>query len=160
MEIPYAIPIFGHLLQLGDDHATAFESLWRQYKVSTFQVRLGNTRAVVLNSFDDCRRMYIGNQSSVIDRPVPHTIKSIASTKGLTIGTSPWNESTKRRRKAAGTALSRPKLSKYRTMLDRESFCVIQGLSANFKTEDISVSQLIQQFALNSTLTLCYGVRM
>ncbi|PQE29711.1 Cytochrome P450 protein [Rutstroemia sp. NJR-2017a WRK4] len=108
-EIPGSIPIFGHLLQLGDDHAEACEKLWRRYKKSVYQVRLGNTRAVVLNSFDDCRRMYITHQLSVIDRPVPHTIKVIARTKGLTIGTSPWNESTKKKRKSAdvGHAISR-----------------------------------------------------
>lgn len=68
-EIPGALPITGHLLALGDDHATVCEKWWRDYKQSIFQIRLGNTRAVVVNSFDDCRKMLVGHQSAVIDRP-------------------------------------------------------------------------------------------
>jgi phenylacetate 2-hydroxylase len=114
----------------------------------------------VLNSFDDCRRMYTGYPSSIIDRPVPHTIKAIASTKGLTIGTSPWDDSTKRRRKVAVTALSRSGLGKYRNMLDQESYSALRELTNHTKLEnEISIRHLIQRFALNSTLTLCYGVR-
>ena len=43
-EVPNALPIVGHLLQLGDDHATVCERWWRQYKHDVFQIRLGNTR--------------------------------------------------------------------------------------------------------------------
>ncbi|KAI9047432.1 hypothetical protein LZ554_008876 [Drepanopeziza brunnea f. sp. 'monogermtubi'] len=160
-EIPGDLPVFGHLLHLGDNHAEACEKLWKKHDKSVYQIRLGNTRAVVLNSFDDCRRMYITHQSSVIDRPVPYTIKAIAKTKGLTIGTSPWNESTKNRRKAAGTALSRPKLIQYKDMLDRESMFVMEGIDTLLQNQsEVDLSPLIQQFALNMTLTLCYGVRI
>src|ERR1700680_1574301 len=72
-EIPGALPVTGHLLQLGDDHATICESWWRKYRTSVFQIRLGNTRAVVVNSFDDAKRMLIGHQSAVIDRPTLYT---------------------------------------------------------------------------------------
>lgn len=51
---------------------------WRKYKnefkTSVFQIRLGNTRAVVVNSFEDCKRMLIGNQTAVIDRPKLYVI--------------------------------------------------------------------------------------
>ncbi|MCJ1250455.1 hypothetical protein MMC30_007683 [Trapelia coarctata] len=161
-EIPYALPFFGHLLQLGEDQATSFQRLWHRYQSSIFQVRLGTTRAVVVNSFDDCRRMLISHQSSVIDRPVLHTVGVIASTKGLTIGTSPWDDSTKRRRKAVGTALGRSKLKNYHEMFDLESYCVIRDLEKISKagTTEVSLKHLIQRYALNSTLTLSYGVRM
>lgn len=43
-EIPHAWPIVGHLLQLGDDHATVCERWWLSYKRDVFQIRLGNTR--------------------------------------------------------------------------------------------------------------------
>lgn len=69
LEIPGALPVAGHLLALGDDHATVCERWWREYKQSIFQIRLGNTRAVVVNSFDDCKKMLVGHQSAVIDRP-------------------------------------------------------------------------------------------
>ena len=55
-EIPGALPIVGHLTKLGDDHASVCEGWWRLYGHSVFQIRLGNTRAVVVNSFDDAKR--------------------------------------------------------------------------------------------------------
>ena len=106
--------------------------------------------------------MLIANQSSVIDRPVLHTNGVIASTKGLTIGASPWDESTKQRRKAAGTTLARPKLKEYLHVFDLESYCVVRDLvrNSNAGELEISVKHLIQRYALNTTLTLCYGIRM
>jgi len=34
-EIPGALPVVGHLLDLGDDHATICEKWWKKYKVRT-----------------------------------------------------------------------------------------------------------------------------
>ena len=162
-EIPGALPVTGHLLQLGDDHATICESWWRKYRTSVFQIRLGNTRAVVVNSFDDAKRMLIGHQSAVIDRPTLYTFHGIiSSTKGFTIGSSPWDESCKNKRKAAGQALGRPKLKDYFDMFDLESYCIVRDLvrDSNNGATEISVRPYIQRYALNTTLTLCYGIRM
>ena len=82
----------------------------------------------MINSFDDCKRMLIGHQSAVIDRPTLYTFHGvISSTQGFTIGSSPWDESCKvclcgsvlssnamkltrpkNKRKAAGQTLGRP----------------------------------------------------
>ncbi|KAF1729575.1 Phenylacetate 2-hydroxylase [Beauveria bassiana] len=162
-EIPGAVPVFGHLLKLGEDHASTCEKWWRQYKHSVFQVKLGNTRVVVVNSFDDCKKMLLANQNAVIDRPKLFTFHGlISSTQGFTIGSSPWDESCKKKRKAAGTALSRPALRSYYPMFDLESFCILRDMrkdSQNGQVE-IDVRPYIQRFALNTTLTLCYGIRM
>ncbi|EJP67927.1 Cytochrome P450 CYP504E1 [Beauveria bassiana ARSEF 2860] len=162
-EIPGAVPVFGHLLKLGEDHASTCEKWWRQYKHSVFQVKLGNTRVVVVNSFDDCKKMLLANQNAVIDRPKLFTFHGlISSTQGFTIGSSPWDESCKKKRKAAGTALSRPALRNYYPMFDLESFCILRDMkkdSQNGQVE-IDVRPYIQRFALNTTLTLCYGIRM
>ncbi|KAM3436973.1 hypothetical protein MY4824_004074 [Beauveria thailandica] len=162
-EIPGAVPVFGHLLKLGQDHASTCEKWWRQYRHSVFQVKLGNTRAVVVNSFDDCKKMLLANQNAVIDRPKLFTFHGlISSTQGFTIGSSPWDESCRKKRKAAGTALSRPALRNYYPMFDLESFCILRDVrkdSQNGQVE-IDVRPYIQRFALNTTLTLCYGIRM
>jgi phenylacetate 2-hydroxylase len=162
-EIPGAVPVFGHLLKLGEDHASTCEKWWRQYKHSVFQIKLGNTRAVVVNSFDDCKKMLLGNQNAVIDRPKLYTFHGvISSTQGFTIGSSPWDESCKKKRKAAGTALGRPALKSYYPMFDLESYCILRDMkkdSGNGQI-DVDVRPYIQRFALNTTLTLCYGIRM
>ena len=162
-EIPGAWPIVGHLLKLGDDHATVCERWWRQYGQSVFQIRLGNTRAVVVNSFDDAKRMLIGHQSAIIDRPTLYTFHGvISSTQGFTIGSSPWDESCKNKRKAAGAALGRPAIKGYFDMFDLESYCIVRDLHRDSRSGEveISVRPYIQRYALNTTLTLCYGIRM
>ncbi|GJN80009.1 hypothetical protein PLIIFM63780_003533 [Purpureocillium lilacinum] len=162
-EIPGAIPLFGHLLKLGEDHASTCEKWWRQYGYSCFQIKLGNTRAVVVNSFDDCKKMLLGNQNAVIDRPKLYTFHGvISSTQGFTIGSSPWDESCKKKRKAAGTALGRPALRNYYPMFDLESYCILRDLKKDSRNGqiEIDVRPYIQRYALNTTLTLCYGIRM
>ncbi|RFU34585.1 hypothetical protein B7463_g1714, partial [Scytalidium lignicola] len=162
-EIPGALPITGHLLALGDDHATVCESWWRKYKTSVFQIRLGNTRAVVVNSFEDAKRMLIGHQSAVIDRPTLYTFHGIiSSTQGFTIGSSPWDESCKNKRKASGQALGRAKIREYFDMFDLESYCIVRDLARDSKNGgvEIGIRPYIQRYALNTTLTLCYGIRM
>lgn len=158
------MPVFGHLLTLGEDHASVCEKWWRQYNQSVYQIKLGNTRAVVVNSFEDCKKMLLGNQNAVIDRPTLYTFHGlISSTQGFTIGSSPWDESCKKKRKAAGTALGRPALRNYHPMFDLESYCIVRDLQRDSQGGDgveINVRPYIQRYALNTTLTLCYGIRM
>lgn len=117
-----------------------------------------------MNSFDDCKRMLLGNQNAVIDRPKLYTFHGIISdTQGFTIGSSPWDESCKKKRKAAGTALGRPALRDYYPMFDLESYCILRDIkkdSGNNGEIEIDIRPYIQRFALNTTLTLCYGIRM
>ena len=162
-EIPGAIPVAGHLFKLGEDHATICEGWWRQYGWSVFQIRLGNTRVVVVNSFDDCRKMLVNNQNATIDRPKLYTFHGvISSTQGFTIGSSPWDNSCKNKRKAAGAALSKVAMRGYSPMFDLESYCIVRDLykDSNNGEIEISVRPYIQRYALNTTLTLCYGIRM
>ncbi|KAF2255966.1 cytochrome P450 CYP504E1 [Trematosphaeria pertusa] len=162
-EIPGALPITGHLLQLGDDHATVCEKWWRKYGHSVFQIRLGNTRAVVVNSFADCKKMLVSNSQALIDRPTLYTFHGvISSTKGFTIGSSPWDESCRNKRKAASTTLSRAMMKNYYPMFDLESYCILRDLQRDSKGGELEVSvrPYIQRYALNTTLTLCYGIRM
>ncbi|EXJ69876.1 uncharacterized protein A1O5_06949 [Cladophialophora psammophila CBS 110553] len=162
-EIPGALPILGHLQQLGPDHATVCEGWWRKYRQSVFQIRLGNTRAVVVNSFEDARQMLVGHQTAVIDRPTLYTFHGVISTtQGFTIGSSPWDASCKNKRKAAGLALGRPAMRGYFDMFDLESYCIVRDLFRDSKNGEleIGVRPYIQRYALNTTLTLCYGIRM
>ncbi|KAL9065184.1 MAG: hypothetical protein Q9157_007560 [Trypethelium eluteriae] len=162
-EIPGALPIVGHLLSLGPDHATTCERWWRKYNFATFQVRLGNTRAVIINSFDDAYRMLVKHQSATIDRPMLYTFHHlISSTQGFTIGTSPWSDSCKKRRTTIGKLLSRPSMKAYNPMFDLESYCIVRDLAQNSKetTTVLYPRPYFQRYALNTSLTLCYGVRM
>ncbi|KAI7277394.1 phenylacetate 2-hydroxylase [Hortaea werneckii] len=162
-EIPGALPIVGHLLHLGDDHASVCEKWWRTYKHSVFEIRLGNTRAVVINSFEDCKRMLLGHQSASIDRPTLYTFHGvISSTQGFTIGSSPWDDSCKNKRKAAGQTLGRPAMRRYQPMFDLETLCIVRDLVRDSQGDEkfLDIRPYLQRYALNTTLTLCYGIRM
>jgi phenylacetate 2-hydroxylase len=162
-EIPGALPITGHLTQLGDDHATVCEKWWREYGHSVFQIRLGNTRAVIVSSFEDCKKILVSNSQGLIDRPKLYTFHGlISSTQGFTIGSSPWDESCRNKRKAASTTLSKGMMKNYYDMFDLESYCVVRDLQRDSKGSalEVSIRPYIQRYALNTTLTLCYGIRM
>jgi phenylacetate 2-hydroxylase len=120
---------------------------------------------VVFNSFEACRDILVKHQNAVIDRPKLYTFHGvISSTQGFTIGSSPWDNSCKNKRKAAGTALSRPAMRGYYPMFDLESYCILRDLHRDSKASnpdmEIDVRPYIQRYALNTTLTLCYGIRM
>ncbi|KAE8441015.1 hypothetical protein EG329_006106 [Mollisiaceae sp. DMI_Dod_QoI] len=160
-EIP-GWPLFGSLLQFGTNHARVAGELAKKYG-PVFQVRLGNRRIIFANTFDSVRHLWITNQSALISRPTLHTFHTVvSSSQGFTIGTSPWDESCKQRRKAAATALNRPAVQTYMPIIDLESNVSIKELledSGNGK-KDIDPIAYFQRFALNTSLTLNYGHRI
>ena len=63
-EIP-GWPIFGNLIELGNNHALAAQK-WSKKYGPVFQVRMGNRRIVFANTFDSVRNLWITNQSALI----------------------------------------------------------------------------------------------
>lgn len=120
-------------------------------------------RIVFANSFDSVKHFWITNQSALISRPTLHTFHTVvSSSQGFTIGTSPWDESCKQRRKAAATALNRPAVQTYMPIIDLESNVSIKELledSGNGE-KDVNPIEYFQRFALNTSLTLNYGFRL
>lgn len=160
-EIP-GVPMFGNLLQLGEDHARVAASWVKKYG-PVFQVRLGNRRIIFANSFDSVRELWITNQSALISRPTMYTFHSVvSSSQGFTIGTSPWDESCKQRRKAAATALNRPAVQSYMPIIDLESCLAVKDMVNDTKggTVDLDPRKYFHRFALNTSLTLNYGIRI
>ncbi|KAL6860442.1 hypothetical protein ACO1O0_004470 [Amphichorda felina] len=160
-EIP-GVPVLGNLWQLGTDHARVAQRWAAQYG-PVFQTRLGNRRVVFVNSYSAVKHFWITHQSALISRPLFHTFHSVvSSSQGFTIGTSPWDESCKARRKAAGTALNRPAVQSYMPILDLESTASIKELARDCAgdTRDVDPSPYFARFALNTSLVLNYGIRI
>lgn len=155
-------PIFGSLLELGSAHASVAGG-WAKKYGPVFQARLGNKRIIFANTFDSVRELWIKNQSALISRPTLHTFHTVvSSSQGFTIGTSPWDESCKVRRKAAATALNKPSVASYMPIIDLESTVSIKEIFTNSKDGTIEVDPCayFQRFALNTSLTLNYGFRI
>lgn len=160
-EVP-GVPIFGNLLQLGEHHAKV-AAKWAKKFGPVFQVRLGNRRIIFANSFDSVKHLWITNQSALISRPTLYTFHSVvSSSQGFTIGTSPWDESCKNRRKAAATALNRPAVQSYMPIIDLESCLAIKDIVKDSEngTVDLDPRKYFHRFALNTSLTLNYGIRI
>lgn len=161
-EIP-GVPLFGNLLQLGQDHARVTAAWAKKYGWPVFQTRLGNRRIIWANSFDSVKHFWIANQSSLISRPTLYTFHSVvSSSQGFTIGTSPWDESCKRRRKVAATALNKPAVQSYMPFIDLESCVAIRDMYKDCMdgTIDLDPRKYFHRFALNTSLTLNYGIRI
>ncbi len=120
-------------------------------------------RIVFANTFDAVKELWINNQSSLISRPQLYTFHSVVSTsQGFTIGTSPWDESCKQRRRAAATALNRPAVQSYMPIIDLESNVSIRDIATDSKSGsvDLDPRRYFHRFALNTSLTLNYGIRI
>ncbi|KAE8386177.1 cytochrome P450 [Aspergillus alliaceus] len=160
-ELP-GVPVFGSLLHLGKHHARNCARYAKTYG-DVFQARLGNRRFIYANSFEAVKELWIKNQSALISRPTFWTFHDIVSeTQGVfTLGTSPWNESVKKARKAAATALNRQAVQTYLPFIDLESMTSINELFRNQKLDDdIDPNGYFQRFSLNISLTLNYGIRL
>jgi phenylacetate 2-hydroxylase len=118
---------------------------------------------IYVNSYDTVRHFWIANQAALADRPTFHTFhKVVSSTQGFTIGTSPWSESTKRKRKASGTPLNRPSVATYMPIMDMESTASIKELWENTSqgVAEVNPRPYLQRFSLNTSLSFTYGVRI
>ena len=120
-------------------------------------------RIVFANSFESVKYLWIKNQAALISRPTLHTFHSVvSSSQGYTIGTSPWDESCKKRRKAAATALNRPAVQSYMPIVDLESSVSVKEILADSSEGEIEIdpNPYFQRFALNTSLALNYGFRI
>ena len=78
-EIPGASLVSGHLFLLGDDHASTAEHWSEVYSSPLFQIRLGNRRTIIINSFDLAKDWSIKHQSALLDRPWLYTFHGVLS---------------------------------------------------------------------------------
>lgn len=80
----------------------------------------------------------------------------------MTIGTSPYDDSLKRRKKGAAVALNRPAIQSYVPYLDMESKTFIEDLFNYGKAgaEPIDPLPLIQRLSLSLAMTINWGVRV
>ncbi|GME26757.1 hypothetical protein GTA08_BOTSDO13842 [Neofusicoccum parvum] len=160
-ELP-GVPLFGSLFLLGKHHARNCAKLREKYG-DVFQVRLGNRRIVYANSFESVRDLWIRNQSALVSRPTFWTFHNVVSeTQGVfTLGTSPWNDSVKRARKAAATALNRQATQTYLPFIDLEATSSINELFQTIKSgNEVDPNGYFQRFSINISLTLTFGIRL
>ena len=124
---PAGVPVVGNLYQLGPDPAETLHQWGKRYG-GVYQIMLGNRPVVVFNSMQAARDVFIGQGSSLIDKPKLYTFHSVLSSVASSIGTTSWSESTKRRRKTAASAMNRPAVASYLPFIDELTKALISDL--------------------------------
>ena len=86
-------------------------------------------------------------------------LQVVSNTAGTTIGTSPYDESLKRRRKGAASALNKSSIQTYLCHLDSETRTFISDIAEGGFAGDREVDPLpiIQRLSLSLSLTMNWG---
>jgi 3-hydroxyphenylacetate 6-hydroxylase len=177
---PKGFPLIGNLWQIRKNAAEKYRQWARTYG-AVYQIQLGNIPVVVVNSAASAKVLFGQNAQALSSRPEFYTFHKVRSywlpctffrtdkvlqvlsnTAGTTIGTSPYSDSLKRRRKGAASALNRPSIQTYVTHLDLESKDFVAELLNYGKggLEPVDPLPEIQRLSLSLALTLNWGVRL
>ncbi|KEF55081.1 3-hydroxyphenylacetate 6-hydroxylase [Exophiala aquamarina CBS 119918] len=160
---PPGRPIVGNLWQIRQKDAPEQYRKWAKKYGPVYQIQLGNIPVLVVNSAASAKTIFNQNSHATSSRPEFYTFhKIISDTAGTTLGTSPWSESTKRRRKAIATAVNRPAVATYIPHLDRETRVFLsQALNdGNCGKTGINPMPLFLRMNMSIGLTLHWGTRM
>ncbi|KAI0391278.1 putative cytochrome P450 phenylacetate hydroxylase [Xylariaceae sp. FL0594] len=159
---PRGWPVIGNYLDIRSNAAVQYEK-WAKKYGDVYQVQLGNTTVVVVNSPAAAKALFMSNSQALSSRPVTYTFHKVASTTaGLTIGASPYDDSLKRKKKGIAAALNRPAIQSYHPYFDRETRAFISDLLRYGEAGAVAVDPLpmIQRLSLSLVMTINWGVRV
>ncbi|EXJ56355.1 3-hydroxyphenylacetate 6-hydroxylase [Cladophialophora psammophila CBS 110553] len=160
---PPGKPIVGNLWQIRQKDAPEQYRQWAKKYGPVYQIQLGNIPVLVVNSAAAAKAIFNQNSHATSSRPEFYTFhKIISDTAGTTLGTSPWSESLKRRRKAVATAVNRPAVASYIPHLDRETRVFLsEALNyGDFGKKGVNPMPLFLRMNMSIGLTLHWGTRM
>lgn len=159
---PTGFPLIGNLQAVRVNAAEQYRK-WAKTYGDVYQIQLGNVPVIVVNSAESARKIFGQNSQALSSRPVFYTFhKVLSNTAGTTIGTSPFNDSLKRRRKGAASALNKPSISTYIPHLDVETRDFVKEGLEYGKAGAVAIDPMpmIQRLSLSLALTLNWGTRM
>lgn len=180
-EIPGAKPFIGHLhLHGGASGFTdaRFWTIWgEKLNSELLQVRFGNKRVVIANSFNMVRELFVGHANQTSGRPRQYIFKHFVGEKhppsigvvcrlltfvvGFDLGTSPLEGSFKRQRTAGIKAAQPRQWPLHHRMLAREGYEVVQALvdDGDYGEKPIFVLELFRKVSMNIAFQLTFGKR-
>ncbi|KAI1773191.1 cytochrome P450 [Hypoxylon cercidicola] len=159
---PRGWPVVGNLFQQRDVIPAETYRKWSFKYGPVFQVQLGNTTAVVINSTRAAKQLFLGQSHAMNSRPTFYVFHKKVSKAVTSIGTSPWDDSCKRRRKLAAGALNRTRVDTYGPLLNLEAREFLKDLLSACRdgAVEIDFRPAVKRFSLNLSLTLNYGTRV
>ncbi|EZF22171.1 hypothetical protein H112_04905 [Trichophyton rubrum D6] len=159
---PPGLLMIGNLEQIQENAAEQYRQ-WSAEYGPVYQIQLGNIPIIVVNTAASAKTLFSQNSQALSSRPEFYTFhKVVSNTAGTTIGTSPYSESLKRRRKGAAAALNKPSVQSYVGHLDLETKDFIAELLKYGHAGNTAIDPMvmIQRLSLSLALTLNWGVRM
>ncbi|OQV02173.1 hypothetical protein CLAIMM_07412 [Cladophialophora immunda] len=158
---PTGLPIVGNLLQVYPDPPEQLRKWGKEYG-GVYQIMFGNMPIVVFTSMQAAKDVFVGQGGALLDRPRFYTFHSVLSSVASTIGTTTWSESTKRRRKAAASAMNRTAVVSYTPLIEETSRDWISELLNQGKSGQVAINPkpLILHTILDLTMTVNYGSRL
>lgn len=159
---PFNWPLVGNIPDIKYNAAEKYRE-WSKIYGEVYQIQLGNVPVIVVNSAESAKKIFGQNSQALSSRPVFWTFhKVLSNTAGTTIGTSPFNESLKRRRKGVASAVNKPSIATYIPHLDVETKDFVKEGFENGKAGTVGVDPMpmIQRLSLSLSLTLNWGTRM
>lgn len=110
---PTGIPLLGNLHQIKTTSPPEQYRLWSLKYGPLFQIQLGNLPILVINNAEVAKNLLIRESAAFNSRPLFYVFHKFVSKEITSIGTSPWDESCKKRRKAAASALNVVQVDSY-----------------------------------------------
>lgn len=180
---PPGLPLVGNIWDIHVNAAEKYREWARKYG-DVYQIQLGNIPVVVVNSASAAKNIFGSNAQSLSSRPEFYTFHKVrllptldlsmtdlvfslsrqvlSDTSGTTIGTSPYSDSLKRRRKSAASALNRPSVATYINHLDVETHDFIKELCeyGDSGKTPVDPMPMIQRLSLSLALTLNWDTRL
>ncbi|KAH8645915.1 cytochrome P450 [Tricladium varicosporioides] len=161
-EAPGGLPFIGHLAPLGgrenENDCTVFKRWSKAVSSPVFQIRLGNQRTVIANTFQSIKDLWVGHSNDLISKPEQHGFNEYLE---LDLSGAAWNEPIKRCRKAAIRALGKPAWVGYYPLLEPSSVTLtdnILRMGENGK-KSLEIYPFLRQIVFDLALSLTYGAR-
>lgn len=77
---PRGLPIFGNLIDIWSNAALKYQEWAKEYG-DVYQVQLGNTSVVVVNSAATAKELFISNSQALSSRPISYTFHKVCCTR-------------------------------------------------------------------------------
>ncbi|KAB8342700.1 hypothetical protein FH972_022300 [Carpinus fangiana] len=162
MRGPPTLPIIGNIRDIKYNAAEKYRE-WSERYGAVYQIQLGVVPVIVVNTAAAAKEIFGNHSQALSSRPVFYTFhKVLSNTAGTTIGTSPFSDSLKRRRKGAASALNKPSVQTYLDHLDIETHDFIAEAYQHGDAGKTPVDpiHMVQRLSLSLALTLNWGRRI
>ena len=160
--IPGELPFIGHLHLILENPALIYLTWSKLYNQSVFQIRIGNKRVVVVNSFDDVVGLWINHSCQNNSRPLSYTFHDLVSAiQGFTIGSTPASSTFQKKKKTISQYLNKRQIELKLDIINRQINIMIGELwKRDIEFEDINLLPYLQKFVLQTAIFIGYGIEL